>query len=297
MWSQLLVLSVVMSPALGMCFGVPHVQQSVDCLPPRVYYAPLCVCLEPQHQSRIHKLSLLRKLPLLGKNMIHDGNSAYKSREEGNRFRLAASLPDTPGYAFGSSVSETSDPLAVIFPAGMMSSLPVISNHLPRSWRVRGAPTNTWARNSFTGGQIPTIKSAMKSPSPNDLGTLTTMEKLKMMRDSWKKRSLSKAKSMMATPTKLASKFYAYSRKAISPEVSRSSYQSPGGSLYGIIGKTKISPKPLSIIVSPLKQADMSEQTQRHLNPKTPAGRRNNYFTRSAMRLKAARLALKANQQ
>merc|ERR1712154_431729 len=121
----------------------------------------------------------MRKSPLLGKNLVHDVNPTYRSRDSVHRFRLTASLPDTPGYtaslpdtpgyAYGSSVSET-NPLAVIFPVSIMASLPVSSNQLPRSWYNRGAPS-TWTRSSLRNGDI-AIKSTMKSRTANDLGTL-----------------------------------------------------------------------------------------------------------------------------
>ncbi|XP_005091856.2 uncharacterized protein LOC101860953 [Aplysia californica] len=301
MWVQLLVLAAAVPAACGMCFGVPLLEQSVACPEPMVYYSPLCICMQPEHKDRLHEISSIRKVPMLERSYLRSPQ-AYRDKLFALRYRLSASLPDMAGYGYGSSADGVRPPL-LLFPDRLMmpsaALAPSTSNHVPRSWQIGGLQ-EAWSRDAFASGGIPSIMSAVKAPSepwsagnPNDLNTLSLMERLQMLRNMWRDRVIAQAESRLATPS-LASDFYnRLPSTGISPDTSRSFLQLAAGipdmphSGSSIKQKQTTDAKSKKSSLLSLKRAALTAQGLEHTLPKdTP--RRTNSFLRSTRRLKAA---------
>ena len=158
---------------------------------------------EPNDENRLIQVGSGTNRPLTIKSLVP--LPGFRDGLPGHRYRLTASLPDMPGYAFGSSVSALrQSPL--LFSDPTMTFGPLASNQLPRSWQIIGQP-EFWSRSAFVGRDIPSLSAAMKLLSVKDMETLNMMDNLKMMRNKWRQRSLAKAKSLYASPNFL-SKLY-----------------------------------------------------------------------------------------
>ncbi|KAH9524530.1 hypothetical protein Btru_027099 [Bulinus truncatus] len=268
MWLQMTLAASVLAAVRGMCFGEPLLQPPVNCPEPMIYYAQLCICLEPKSLDRLNEIVSIRQVPMMTTNYM-DPTEIFKSKLDALRHRLTASLPDTGYHGYGSAIGDVRIPLAIFADRYLVPTTSLANmfgpsyNRIPRSWRIGGL-LESWTNEALANGEIPAVSNngpfntatSGWAPAVNDISTLSLMERLHNLRTAWRDASQS-AQDNRLTESAIANDFFKHLPvTGISPDTARNFFSAAG---------VPDSPQPQKVWTRPQLAVPVTSQKQPQL--------------------------------
>jgi len=203
MLTQLLALAASAAVATGICFGAPSAPPAPPCAPPLVYVPALCVCTQIGEQSigAASRLSHPTKLEKKESSLAAATQYPYHM------------MPDSIGGA-ANSLS------AVLLPdyTGMSRKSFLSKQQLPLTSRGR-----------FNRKRKPVVVPTPSLLSDDDLQSVIKMERMQILRESWRMKRIAAVKAKLLKAANLVSKSLWNRYAFISPD-------SPGSSSSLVAG-------------------------------------------------------------